>query len=160
MSIKDLVFLFKDEFFEEVQAAIYRLPFFHSKGKYSKMSKKQYRIIQLLISYALESNLHYKHAACLVRGGKIIKIGINSPFIHAEEKILKYKNKGVTLYVIRIIVSDGEIVLKESKPCRDCSKLINDYGIKKVVYSTTDGIMLEKGKLFNNEHISSSRRLV
>jgi hypothetical protein len=61
------------------------------------MSNKQLRIVELLKRYAVESPITHKHAACLVRNGKILKITTNSAYSHAEEKLFWCKQAGQCL---------------------------------------------------------------
>lgn len=71
---------------------------------------------------------------------------------HAEENVLhKYHSKIGTqgrkkitprklhMYVIRINKA-GE--LTESKPCSHCRQIMADYGIRKVTYSTKEGMLV------------------
>lgn len=65
--------------------------------------------------------------------------------LHAEQAaILKLLNKGrhhdligATLHISRIS-KDGRLAL--AKPCKHCQELIEAVGIKKVVYTTWDGV--------------------
>ena len=71
---------------------------------------------------------------------------------HAEENVLaryskllkkvdakSYKKRKLCLLVIRIN-AHGE--LTESKPCSHCVEVLKEYGIRKVSYSTKEGIIV------------------
>lgn len=106
--------------------------------------------IRVAIRHAEKSEVrHYKHAALLVKGGRVISIGINrnksgclgDPLYglkgwHSELDALLSVDPdmvcGATLYVAGI--SRGKNVIK-SKPCRYCQEFINKYNLKDVYYS-------------------------
>lgn len=106
-----------------------------------------------------------KHAAAIVHKGSIISIGTNNrithPFqkrfasneeeiwIHAEldaiNKALKRHDtdflKRCSLYVIRVKNDKKKLVRAYSKPCANgCQKAIATFGIKRVAYTTDDGV--------------------
>lgn len=61
--------------------------------------------------------------------------------VHAEEMALKdanYNAKGATLYVARVNAKGED---RDSKPCVRCQKLIVSTGVKKVVYTTSYGVL-------------------
>ena len=47
--------------------------------------------------------------------------------------------KKITLYVVRLSKTDDD-TLKDSRPCIDCHKKLIQLGIKKIIYSTDNGI--------------------
>lgn len=96
--------------------------------------------------------------AVLVKGGRVIATGCNRigyskylpdrPYpesVHAEQQailqLLKVRRlhdlSGSTMFISRI-GSDGRARL--SKPCAECSDLINAVGITKVIYTTDTGV--------------------
>lgn len=80
-----------------------------------------------------------------------------------DQKTKSYKNHnefyaGADLYVFRFKQIDGEWVLRNSKPCADCTLLIKQSGIKKVYYSTHDGVVKIKACDLESDHISFGRR--
>ena len=96
---------------------------------------------------ARKSDMNFNHGAIVIHRGKIVGKGyntyINSNYkrsIHAEEdaiynslkKVKEEDLKKCELVIIRIN-NNGECL--DSKPCSNCSKLINRYSIKKVFYS-------------------------
>jgi dCMP deaminase len=100
---------------------------------------------------ARNSTYHHKLGAVIVKKGRVISVGYNKPHkthpksntrfktIHAEfDAILgcdKDDLKGATLYVVRSAKKGPNM----AKPCACCMELIEMVGIKKVVYSTSQG---------------------
>ena len=94
--------------------------------------------------------------AVIVRGGRILGVGSNRvryyhqqrthphrhiQSLHAEiAAILDVRNpsqlKGSTMFVARI-KKDGSLAL--AKPCAYCQRVINNFGIKRVVFTTDTG---------------------
>lgn len=98
---------------------------------------------------ALKSDMNFNHGAIVIYRGKIVGRGYNTYIdsnykrsIHAEEKAITDSLKKISesdlkkceLVIIRIN-NKGECL--DSKPCANCSKIINRYSIKKVFYSCT-----------------------
>jgi deoxycytidylate deaminase len=117
----------------------------------SKKEKKFINLAKLLAEHSIEKQ---KHGAVVVKSGRVVGTGFNKfknhprvieeLFIkkycsrHAEEVAIRQAgihSKGATLYVARI---NNSGISRNSKPCEECSNLIDDAGIKKVVY-TIDG---------------------
>ena len=115
------------------------------------------------ISYAIEasyfSEMAMKHGCVIVENNCIIGRGWNSyrtrfkdNFIgiscscHAEMNAFRQiKKRGrrsrCNVYVIRR--SSGGY-LNNSKPCYDCYQRMKDYGVKYIIYSSTNGIMIKR----------------
>jgi len=55
------------------------------------------------------------------------------------------------IYVVRIVGDEkGGFKLANSKPCEHCINKLRDLGIKKIAYSVSGGIIVEKiDKIFN-----------
>lgn len=101
--------------------------------------------------------LRCRHVAALVDKNKIISLGMNkaqsSPgfyklsnnqkkqYIHAEYDCLNnvLDCSRLTMYVVRV---DNNGRLAQSKPCPICQRAINTAGIKRVVYSVNNGMVL------------------
>ena len=100
-----------------------------------------------------------KHCSIIVRGRKIIGVGVNSKithpamlnsytrdkiFLHSEVDALnavRYKDiDGTTIYVAR----HSDAGASMSKPCPICIDKIRKSGINKIVYSTNNGYKKEK----------------
>lgn len=96
---------------------------------------------------ARKSIMNCNHGAVVIHRGKIVGRGYNTYIdsnykrsIHAEEKAISESLKRLSesdlkkceLIIIRIN-NQGEYL--DSKPCANCSKLIQRYSIKKVFYS-------------------------
>lgn len=120
------------------------------------MKQKQKDIIQKLETVAKKSIVRCKHAAAIVKKGKIISMGYNRVkknngfnSIHAERDALincpKSKIKGSSLYVIRLNYTNyyeshnlnrfkkNKVIISKnhnclySKPCKSCENLIHKY---------------------------------
>ncbi len=106
-----------------------------------------------LKAVARSSFVHFKHSACLLRGGKVYAIGKNRYFdrvyevrknikftIHAEIDTImqmpKHELKGMDILIIRVRV-DG--TLGDSRPCNTCIEKMKRAGIRRAYYSTRDG---------------------
>jgi len=91
-----------------------------------------------------------KHGAVIVKGGRVISIGINKNrnhptvvssehikthcSVHAEvDALRKVRNaKGATIYVARVNKRGQD---RLSRPCDRCHTAIREAGIRKVVYT-------------------------
>ena len=102
---------------------------------------------------AKSSFVHYKHGACLLRGGKVYAIGKNRYFdrryeqrknikftVHAEIDTImrcpKHELKGMDILIIRV-KPDGS--LGDSRPCNTCIDKMRRAGIRRAYYSNRDG---------------------
>lgn len=97
-------------------------------------------IINLLIKEAKKSEMYRKHAACILKGNKIVSIAhnympncefSNKKSIHAERAAImklpkKYKIQkcNLKMFVIRISHCNDKLMI--SKPCNNCVNCIND----------------------------------
>lgn len=101
-----------------------------------------------------KSACHYKLGAVLVKDKEVLSTGYNKLLsmdkvltqygmfwtLHAEMDTLRKLYsvpKGATLYVAR-----NEF--RSARPCKNCIKIIKKAGIKRIVYSTGDGMAIEK----------------
>ena len=92
----------------------------------------------------------FRLGAILVHRNSIVSVGMNSykthplmaartewPFLHAEQNAIIRAGldncEGLDLYIARVLKNN---TLALSKPCKVCTKLIKDVGIKNVYYST------------------------
>lgn len=96
----------------------------------------------------------HKHAAIIFQGTRIFSFGINdytkqcSPedkifgfySVHAEyaamKKIRRKKAASLSIIVVRL---GPRGTFLESTPCPKCSKLLKDFGIKKIFASNSEG---------------------
>lgn len=126
--------------------------------------------ITILKKLATKSPMSHKHAACLLKKDDVYTLGINKKLrsklpsgevalisIHAEVDCLAncaYKAcKGMDLLVIRVGKSEK---LQNSRPCNSCIKKLQERGIRKVYYSTSEGeIVYEYVNDMPNLHICS-----
>jgi tRNA(Arg) A34 adenosine deaminase TadA len=96
----------------------------------------------------------HNHGAVLIRGGKPVAVGHNHSHIHAEHAALnrawRHGTEGGTLVVIRVR-KDGTIGM--SRPCEMCVNRLISAGIKKVIYSDSDG-SLKSFKLPTKSEVS------
>ena len=98
------------------------------------------------------------HVAFLVKGGKIVHIGWNksrshpinlrhpyraiSPGIHAEvDVILKCGHEDLSSYEMIVIRIDRNGVACNSMPCSGCRSVLTQFGVKRVWYSNSDGVI-------------------
>tara|TARA_B100000405_G_scaffold207145_1_gene145708 strand:+ start:4365 stop:4844 length:480 start_codon:yes stop_codon:yes gene_type:complete len=99
---------------------------------------------------AKKSQMNHKHGCVIVHKGKVVSTGFNKPLkpgysIHAEavaiakaKKMLSASDlKNCKLYVVRIGSDNMLNPLKYSRPCINCSKIIERSKIGKVFYSTS-----------------------
>lgn len=115
------------------------------------LSKKDMSYLNLARSLAEKSEEKKKHGAVVIKSGRVVGYGFNkfknhTDYIpeelikvhcsrHAEEVAIKLAGqnaKGAILYVARVN-NDG--IDRNSKPCIICSELIEESGIKKVIYT-------------------------
>lgn len=121
--------------------------------------------IQALLEHPFKQELKSIHAAVIVRGGSILSCATNSPnqnnyilrfaphpqySLHGEiASILKARKKidlcGCKMYVARL---DKNGYVSMSRPCIWCQKIIKKHGIKKVYYTTENGLV-------NSENVSN-----
>lgn len=121
-------------------------------------------ILDTLKKYALNSDINYKHSACLLNKKHIISININkfinknrTATIHAEINVINsIKNvKGLDILVIRY----SKKSLGNSRPCKNCIDKMIKLGIRKVYYSNSEGkIVSELANTMVSTHISSGVR--
>ncbi len=96
----------------------------------------------LIFRYYIRSdNPRFKHVAIVRRGRRVIGIGWNTGWNHAERDAIRgIRNqellKGSTLYSYRV---SNSMHLRNAKPCPRCEALIRSVGISKVVYSGPNG---------------------
>ena len=108
-------------------------------------------IFDRAIQLAKKSCMTQQHAAIIVKDREIIAEGINHHIsyfehqysIHAEVDALsqiKYLSpkfiQDCTMLVVRVGPKSRNYPIRNSKPCENCAKAIQNYGIKKVFYST------------------------
>ena len=103
-------------------------------------------MIHLAIRYAERSdNAKFRHVAIVKRGRKVLAIGWNTNWRHAEhDAIGQVRNKELLKGAIILsyrVNNSGQ--LRMAKPCKKCQELIESVGIKKVIYSDNDGIERE-----------------
>lgn len=119
---------------------------------YKKMSKKQATYFYLASLNAKKSTMIKKHGAVIVYNNKVIGKGNNYPItymehrygIHAEQSaindVIKTGNKHLlsksSMYVVRIGNNYDINTFRQSVPCENCKRLINEYSISKVYFST------------------------
>lgn len=89
---------------------------------------------------ALSSDYMYQLGALVFKGGKILAVGNNKANVHAEVDALNqlkpHQTKGADLVVVRI----SKTGLAMSKPCPICQIVIRNRGIKRVFYTTRNGM--------------------
>ena len=87
----------------------------------------------------------YRHVAIITRGGCILAVGVNAYTTHAEvvalEQLAYDNRKGVTVISLRIR-KDGSLAM--AKPCPSCTRYMRECGVKKVMYSISDGTIVKE----------------
>lgn len=94
-----------------------------------------------------------KHGSVIVKGGRVISTGYNKershPMIvssehikdhcsvHAEIDAIKRAKdvSGATIYVARV---NRQGKARDSRPCSRCYKAIEEHGIRKIIYTTSE----------------------
>lgn len=118
------------------------------------------RLFQMIDEHPHWNEMNFLHSSLIVKGGRILSYGINKPVanafaknyaqhkgwqIHSEctalYKVREKNLKGATMYNARID-KNGEI--KISRPCSGCIRMLSDFEISKVVFTTNDGFSIEK----------------
>lgn len=153
------------------------VPFTASRPFVSKISN----IIDHLKKVSLNSDISYRHSAALFKRNKVIAVGYNKSIkqlnvtnnngsqfkvtVHAEVDALyqaskKHDLRGIDIIIIRTKhMCDGQITLRNSRPCNDCIEKMEKIGIRKVYYSNSDGeIVYEFLDDMAKIHISSGRK--
>lgn len=81
----------------------------------------------------------FYHGVAIEKGGALLAIGWNHGEIHAEVhammRIPPEKRRNLTIWSIRI-TSTGKLSM--AKPCVNCEPFLRQFGVKKVMYSTTN----------------------
>lgn len=122
---------------------------------YGVKNKRDRRWINYCLrkSYSHKVNNSYRHVACLVQGGRIIRTGTNKAKAGClKDKIYEYRQhhaeldtlcslnpkdvKGGILYVAGWTKGDNIV---KSKPCRHCMEYLQKFDLKKIVYSMPNG---------------------
>lgn len=87
----------------------------------------------------LEAEKNYKHIAFVLRGGKILAVGLNHTR-HAEVAALlalyASERSGVKVVSLRVR-KDGSFAM--AKPCKACEAWMRYWGVKKVTYTDSNG---------------------
>ena len=118
------------------------------------LSNKQKAYLNVARYLASKSDLRHKHGAVVVKSGRVLGTGFNKrrnhPSVipagqhrescgyHAESVAIKEAGdnaKGSTIFVARVNRSGGDLL---SKPCVNCQKLIDESGIKNVVFTRSN----------------------
>lgn len=116
------------------------------------MSRKDTGFLNIARLLASHSEERKKHGAVIVKSGRVVGTGFNKfrnhplnvdPELikthcsrHAEQVAIQQagsNTKGATIYVARVSKQGFD---RNSKPCYICSMLIEDAGIKRVIYTT------------------------
>jgi pyrimidine deaminase RibD-like protein len=88
---------------------------------------------------------HYRHCAMVVRGGAILSVGVNNKVLHAEIAALEeltWSERKDTMVISLRIRKDGSLAM--GKPCWKCMAYMRQYGVKKIMYSLSNGSMIKE----------------
>lgn len=114
--------------------------------KYSNINKLENAVL-FLKKCAMNSNMVHKHSACLLRGDKIVAVGVNKYLginggkikmsVHAELDAIRYNRylKGMDILIIRV----GKTTLQNSRPCNSCIDKLRQRGVRRAYYSNSNG---------------------
>jgi hypothetical protein len=125
------------------------------------MLRKYEKIGRMIMYLTIKSRMHYKHAAAVMKGKKILRVIANQYGQHAERTVLEYLKK-LTINkrgYINIVVVRSD--LQNSKPCKNCIIAMRNAGVRDITYSTGDEsqpFITERASFIQNEHISSAER--
>lgn len=116
------------------------------------LSKRDKAYLSVARYFATKSTARNTHGAVVVKGGRVLGTGWNkdrnNPTIidpdrikhdcsyHAEEVAIRESGsnlKGAVIYVARVNKQGKD---RDSKPCVKCSGLIQEAGIKRVIYTS------------------------
>lgn len=82
------------------------------------------------------------HAVLVKRGGAVLAAGYNHGHIHAEVMALNQlwpsKRAGTVVWSVRV-TRGGRLAM--AKPCPRCETYLRANGVKKVVYSSSEGVL-------------------
>lgn len=102
------------------------------------------RFVEKAANVAVESDYLYQLGALVFKGGKILSLGHNKIGSHAEVDALNqlkpHQTRGADLLVVRV----SKTGLAMSKPCPICQIVIKNRGIKRVFYTTRNGMRIMK----------------
>lgn len=115
------------------------------------LSKKDSAYLSVARYLAERSVANKKHGAVVVKGGRVLGTGFNkdrthpltmSPehiksdsSYHAEEVAIRESGKDVRGAIIYVARVNNQGVDRNSKPCPKCQSLIEERGIKRVIYT-------------------------
>lgn len=118
------------------------------------LSKKQKAYMNVARFLASKSDLRHRHGAVVVKSGRVLGIGYNKsrnhPSVvnegrhrmdcgyHAEAVAIRDagdNSKGATIFVARINRQGDDLL---SKPCGYCQELIQESGIKNVLWTNSN----------------------
>lgn len=118
------------------------------------LSKKQKAYMNMARYLATKSAMKHKHGAVVVKSGRVLGTGFNKsrnhPNVvmegrhridcgyHAEAVAIReagQKARGATIFVARINRHGSDLL---SKPCDNCQKLIEESGVKNVIFTRSN----------------------
>lgn len=115
-----------------------------------RLSRRDRSMLEQAKRIASTSSCRFKHGAVVVKGGRVLSVGVNSQRndrdvystlpdgarqVHAEYAALRALGgdaRGATVYVARVN-NFGEA--RMSMPCSRCQTLLRLAGVKRVVYT-------------------------
>lgn len=119
------------------------------------LSNKDRAFLSVARYFATKSSSRNTHGAVVVKGGRVLGTGWNKdrnhPMVvspehiktdcstHAEESAIRDAGDGIRNAVIYVARVNKHGEDRNSKPCPRCSKLIEESGIKRVVFTTEAG---------------------
>ena len=113
----------------------------------ASIHNKHHNFLKIAAKEAQKSSMHSQHGAVIVHKGCVIALGYNKKYkhfglksIHAEVDALNKLNKSnkkilreSVIYIVRV---GGPSIIKNSRPCSNCSKIITKWNLKAAYWST------------------------
>lgn len=111
------------------------------------MSNRDRVHLERAMRLASTSSERYKHGCVVVKGGRVIGVGVNTyrnhpnnvtnphieASVHAEVNAIRGLDvEGATIYVARV---NNAGVPRMSKPCNECRGILAYAGVKRVVWT-------------------------
>lgn len=143
----------------------------------------------LLKQQDCQKSCNFLHGSLAICNGKIISKGNNNnrtchlgnnnipckikknydPSTHAEMdtifKLLKRKPRNfnkLTIFVVRISINkNGSVNLLNSAPCANCAKKMKSFGVKKIVWSNSEGELVWCNLAeYETSHLSHAQKIL
>lgn len=107
---------------------------------------------RLAVKEANRSLLYFRVSCAVMQGSRLVSRGVNKDKTHTRSTVptrtihaemdaifsISLENlRGATVYVARVLQSTGELSL--ARPCESCYEMLENSGVKKIVFSMSGG---------------------